>query len=60
MAYRKKTLRGMLPVTRKIARLLGELGSIDRRFKNLIPEIQRIEFESQALQNAKQGVNDED
>ena len=57
--YRKKTLRLMSPITRKVARLRGELGSVDRRLGNLIPEIQRIEFESQALQNAKQGVKDE-
>ena len=52
MAYRKKTLRSMSPTTRKVARLLGELGSIERRFKNLMPEIQRLELDSQALANA--------
>ena len=51
MAYRKKTLRSMSPTTRKVARLIGELESIDRRLKNLIPEIQQQEFESQALRN---------
>lgn len=59
MALRKRTLRKMLPVTRKVARLNGEIGSINRRLKNLIPEIARLEFESQALKNAKQGGNDE-
>jgi len=43
MAYRKKTLRQMLPVTRKVARLRGELSSIDRRLKILIPELQAVE-----------------
>ena len=38
MAYRKKTLRSMSPVTRKVARLIGELGSIERRLKNIIPD----------------------
>ena len=36
MAYRKKTLRQMLPVTRKVARLRGELTSIDRRLAQLV------------------------
>jgi hypothetical protein len=49
MAYRKKTLRSMLPTTRKLARLIGELESIDRRLKNLVPEIQTVEGESRAL-----------
>ena len=44
----------MSPTTRKVARLIGELGSIERRLKNILPEIKNIEFESQALQNSKQ------
>ena len=54
MAYRKSTLRSMSPVTRKVARLIGEQESIARRFKNLVPEIQRLELDSQALATAKQ------
>ena len=54
MAYRRKSLRSMSPTTRKVARLIGELGSIERRLKNILPEIKNIEFESQALQNSKQ------
>lgn len=54
MAYRKKTLRSMSPTTRKVARLIGELSSIERRLKNLLPEIKDIEFQAQALVNAKQ------
>ncbi len=54
MAYRKKTLRSMSPTTRKVARLIGELDSVTRRLKNLMPEVQRIEMESQALKTAKQ------
>ena len=53
MAYRKKTLRSMSPTTRKVARLIGELGSIEKRLRNLIPEIQEIESRSNALTNAK-------
>ncbi len=54
MAYRKKTLRSMSPVTRRLARLIGELKSVDRRLQNLLPEISRLEFESRALETAKQ------
>jgi hypothetical protein len=50
MAYRKRTLRSMLPVTRKVARLAGELDSTSRRLKNLIPELQRLELDSRALE----------
>ncbi len=49
MAYRKSTLRSMSPVTRKVARLIGEQESVARRFKNLIPELQRLELDSRAL-----------
>jgi len=44
----------MPPVTRKYARLLGELESVLRKGKNLVPELSRIEFESQALAHAKE------
>ena len=53
MAYQKKTLRSMSPTTRKVARLLGELGSIERRLKNIIPELQQLELDSQALNNSQ-------
>lgn len=51
MAYRKKTLRVMSPTTRKVARLIGELESVSRRLKNIIPELQKLEADSQALYN---------
>mgnify|MGYP001567439473 CR=1 FL=1 len=53
MAYRKKTLRTMSPAARKVARLAGELDSIARRLKNLIPELQHLELDSMALANAR-------
>ena len=53
MAYRKKTLRTMSPTARKVARLTGELDSVARRLKNLIPELQQLDLDSQALKNAK-------
>lgn len=57
MAYRKKTLRSMLPTTRKVARLIGELESVDRRLKNLIPELQRTELESMAMRKSMKGAD---
>ena len=54
MPYRKATLRKMPPVTRKYARLLGELESVLRKGKNLVEELSRIEFESQALAHARE------
>ncbi len=53
MAYRKRTLRRMSPTARKVARLAGELDSVSRRLKNLIPDIQRLDLDSRALINAK-------
>ena len=49
MAYRKTTLRRMSPVTRKLARLTGELSSVQRRLKNLITEVQQLEHDANAL-----------
>jgi len=51
MTYRKKTLRIMSPTARKVARLTGELDSVSRRLKNLIPDIQRLDLDSKALFN---------
>jgi len=43
----------MSPTARKVARLAGELDSISRRLKNLIPELQGLDLDSQALKNAR-------
>jgi len=51
MTYRKKTIRRMSPTTRKVARLIGELESVARRLKNLVPEIQHLELSDEALFN---------
>jgi len=53
MAYRKRTLRVMSPTARKVARLIGELDSVSRRLKNLVPELQELDFERKALKTAK-------
>ena len=54
MSYRKLTLRRMPPVTRKYARLLGELESVLRKGKNLVEEIARLEHDSRALVHARE------
>lgn len=56
MAYRKKTLRTMSPTARKVARLAGELESVSRRLKNLVPELQRLDLDSKALETAKDPI----
>lgn len=53
MAYRKRTLRTMSPTARKVARLAGEIDSISRRLKNLVPDLQRLDLDSKALETAK-------
>ncbi len=53
MPYRKVTLQKMHPVTRRYAKLLGDLESVLRRSKNLLDEIARLELDSQALAHAK-------
>lgn len=55
MAYRKRTLRRMLPVTRKVARLIGEVQSAEKRLKNLSPELQKLELDALALQEFLKG-----
>ena len=57
MAYRKKTLRTMSPTARKVARLTGELESVSRRLKNLIPELQRLDLDSRALFERTRALN---
>jgi hypothetical protein len=49
MAYRKKTLRQMQPITRRYARIINELDSALRRLRNLTEEIGRLELDSRAL-----------
>ena len=55
MAFKKKTLRTMSPTARKVARLAGEMDSVARRLKNMIPELQSLELDSRALQTARLG-----
>jgi len=48
MAYRKKTLRRLTPQARKLAKLIGELESVSRRLKSLIPTVERLEIDVRA------------
>jgi len=60
MTFRKRTLRRMSPTARKVARLTGELDSVSRRLKNLIPELQRLDLDSKALAHAREIRKDEE
>jgi cell division protein FtsL len=51
MAYSRKTLRKMAPVSWRLAKLIAEQQSVARKMKNLLPEIQRLEADSRALKN---------
>ena len=42
--FRSKTTRRMPPKTRKLAKLINDLASVQRRLKNLLPEIQTAEM----------------
>uniref|UniRef100_A0A6M3KWJ4 Uncharacterized protein n=1 Tax=viral metagenome TaxID=1070528 RepID=A0A6M3KWJ4_9ZZZZ len=57
MAYRKKTLRTMSPTARKVARLAGETESVATRLKNLIPTLQSLDLDSQALKVGNENHN---
>jgi len=48
MAYRKKTLRRLTPEARKLAKLIGELESVSRRLKSLVPVVERLEVDVRA------------
>ena len=48
MAYRKKTLRKLTPEARKLAKAIGELDSISRKLKNLVPIVESLEIEVRA------------
>jgi len=49
MAYKKKTLRRMQPITRRYARIINELNGILRKLGNLTEDIARLEADSRAL-----------
>jgi len=51
---RKKTLRSLPPQTRKIARLIGDLQSVARRLKNLLPVLEDMEMWQRAEKKRKE------
>ena len=51
MAYKRKTLRNMLPKARKLARLINELDSTVRKLKNNLPDIADAEIAERAMFN---------
>lgn len=53
MSYRKRTMRKMYPVARKLAKLENQMDGLSRKIKNLIPQVEKVEFEARALRNAK-------
>ena len=50
MAYRKRTLRKLTPEARKLAKLIGDLESVSRKLKNLVPIVERLEVDLRAEQ----------
>ena len=49
MAYRKKTLRRMLPQTRELARILDDLESGVKKLKRRLEEVAELEMKAKAL-----------
>ena len=57
-AYRKSTLRKMSPVTRQLARLIGEQVSVTKRLKNLMAKVKEMELRDIERQQETQAVVD--
>lgn len=49
MAYRKKTLRQLQPIARKLARTVALAQSIQRTMKNIVDEINYLEYEHEQI-----------
>jgi hypothetical protein len=49
MAYSKKTLRKMPPVTRKLSKLVSELLRTQRKLNKMIEQVRALERDSLAL-----------
>ncbi len=45
----RRTLRGLPPLTRQLARLNNELASTHRRISNLLPKVETAERDAEAL-----------
>ncbi|MBW2673825.1 MAG: hypothetical protein JRD89_10495 [Deltaproteobacteria bacterium] len=53
MGYRRITLRRMPPETRRLARLINDLDSVNRRLKNYLAVVQELELWAKAAQARK-------
>lgn len=51
MAYRKSTVRRMPPATRKLARLINDLDSVQRRLKNYMADVSEMELWATSARN---------
>jgi hypothetical protein len=58
VVYRKNTLRKMSPVTREVARLIGEATSVTRRLKAMLPDIKALEEKDLARREEMEKVLD--
>ena len=53
MPMRKKTLRKLPPRARQVARLIGELESVAKRLKNMLPDLVDMEMWESAGKKAE-------
>ena len=54
MAYRKKTLRQLNPIARKLARTVALAQSIQRTMKNIVDEVNFLEYEFERIKRELQ------
>ena len=54
MTRRPATLRKLPPTARKVAKLINELHSIERRLDNLVDALARHEFDAMALWTSRE------
>lgn len=50
MTYRKVTLRRLPPETRKLAKLINDLASVERRLKNYLETVRELELWAKTAQ----------
>ena len=51
MAYKKGTIRRMTPEARKLAKMVNELDSVQRRLKNYVEVVRELELWAKSAQN---------
>ena len=61
MSYRSSTLRRLPPHTRKLARLINDLDSVERRLKNYLETVRELELWAKTAQaQAKFSIKDQE